>query len=259
MNAFGGYARYYDLLYGDKDYAAEVRFVDRLIQDHTHGAKRILELGCGTGMHAVLLAGMGYDVLGVDLSRGMVAEANRRRAQLPLDVADRVRFMEGDARAFDSGQRFDAIVALFHVISYQVTDADLAAVFGRAKAQLAPGGVFLFDCWYGPAVLATPPVTRVKRVADATAAIIRTAQPVLHPGENRVDVHYRLAVTRLPAGETEELAEVHRLRYLFRPELELLATEQGLRITDSGEWLTSRPADAATWSVCFALRHAAES
>ena len=42
----------------------------------------------------------------------------------------------------------------------------------------------------------------------------------------------------------------------FRPELEVLAGLHGLQIVASGEWLTDRPADASTWSVWFALRHA---
>jgi methylase of polypeptide subunit release factors len=66
MSVFGAYARYYDLLYRDKDYAAEAQYVHRLIQSHALGARSILELGCGTGAHAVLLAGEGYRIHGVD-------------------------------------------------------------------------------------------------------------------------------------------------------------------------------------------------
>ncbi|MBL8199446.1 MAG: class I SAM-dependent methyltransferase [Chromatiales bacterium] len=255
MRPFGGYARYYDLLYGDKDYAGEVRFIDGLIRAQVPGARRVLELGCGTGTHGVLLAGMGYDVLGLDLSPEMLAIAEQRRAGLPADVASHVRFLQADARSFATGQRFDVVLALFHVMSYQVDDADLAAVFARVKAHLAPDGVFLFDCWYGPAVVATPPVSRVKRVADAATSIVRTAEPVLHPNDNLVEVHYRLEATDVATGTIAEVAEVHRLRYLFRPEIERLAGLHGLRIVASGEWLADRPADGSTWSVYFALRH----
>ena len=73
MSVFDGYARYYDLLYRDKDYAAEARHVHDIIQRHSPGAHSILELGCGTGAHAIHLATMGYAIHGVDRSHEMLA------------------------------------------------------------------------------------------------------------------------------------------------------------------------------------------
>jgi predicted TPR repeat methyltransferase len=84
------YGRYYDLLYRDKDYAAESEYVASHIRKHVPRAKRILELGCGTGGHAVLLAAMGFDVHGVDLSEAMLGRANARKASLPKAVAARL-------------------------------------------------------------------------------------------------------------------------------------------------------------------------
>ena len=90
MKAFGGYARYYDLLYRDKDYLGETEFVERLIQRHSPGARRILELGCGTGIHAVMLAEKGYEVTGLDLSEGMLEVAAQRVVKLPKTISDRI-------------------------------------------------------------------------------------------------------------------------------------------------------------------------
>jgi len=59
MKVFENYARYYDLLYHDKDYNAEAKFVHQLLQIHAPETRSILELGCGTGSHAVLLAELG--------------------------------------------------------------------------------------------------------------------------------------------------------------------------------------------------------
>ena len=52
---------------------------------------------------------------------------------------------------------FDAVIALFHVVSYQTTEHDLRATFATAARHLNPGGVLLFDVWHGPAVLAQQP------------------------------------------------------------------------------------------------------
>lgn len=76
------------------------------------------------------------------------------------------------------------MIALFHVISYQTTNEDVTAAFETARHYLNPGGVFIFDVWYGPTVLTERPSVRIKSMADDQTEIIRLAEPVLHPNEN---------------------------------------------------------------------------
>lgn len=255
MTVFGGYARYYDLLYRDKDYRGETEFVERLIRMHASGARRVLELGCGTGIHGAMLAEKDYDVVGIDRSEDMLSAAAQRVAGLSQAIAKRVRFIRGDVRDFQVEGRFDAVISLFHVLSYQLTNDDLRAVFSQVKAHLAPGGVFIFDCWYGPAVLTDRPTVRVKRFEDASTSVTRIAVPTLHPNLNRVDIQYQLFVKDNGSGTIEELSELHQMRYLFRPELELLAEAAGLRIESCGAWMSDREPDFSTWYVYFVVKH----
>ncbi|NEP55244.1 MAG: class I SAM-dependent methyltransferase, partial [Moorea sp. SIO3C2] len=142
MSVFGNYARYYDLLYRDKDYVGEAQFIHRLIQTHAPQAQNILELGCGTGNHAVLLAKEGYQLDGVDMSQEMLVTANDRLSQLPSEIASRLQFTHGDIREVRLNQSFDVVLSLFHVISYQTTNEDLLAAFNTVKEHLKPGGIF---------------------------------------------------------------------------------------------------------------------
>ena len=82
MTVFDGYARYYNLLYRDKDYESEARHVHEIIQKHRPGASRLMELGCGTGGHAVHLAKLDYHVYGIDQSRSMLDQAIQRADSL---------------------------------------------------------------------------------------------------------------------------------------------------------------------------------
>jgi len=72
---FDTYLWYYDLLYQDKDCAAEAEYVASNILSSAPYARYILELGCGTGAHAEHLSRMGYTVHGVDISAEMLARA----------------------------------------------------------------------------------------------------------------------------------------------------------------------------------------
>jgi SAM-dependent methyltransferase len=255
VTTFGGYARYYDLLYRDKDYRGETEFVERIIRPHVYDPRRVLELGCGTGVHGIMLAERGYDVVGVDISDEMLGVASQRLAGQPAEIAARVHFVRGDVRDARVEGRFDAVLALFHVLSYQLTNDDLRAVFSGAKACLAPDGVFVFDCWYGPAVLTDRPTVRVKRLVDETSVVTRIATPTLHPNLNRVDVRYRLFVKDRRSEIVEELSETHRMRYLFHPEVELLAENAGLRVVSCGAWMSGREPGFSTWYVYFVLKH----
>lgn len=251
MSVFGDYARHYELLYRDKDYAGEARFVKTLLDRHRPGAESILELGCGGGVHAALLAEMGLSVHGIERSAEMLERAEARKAALPAEVAGRLTFSEGDIRTARPGKKFDAVIALFHVVSYQTTDEDLRATFATAAAHLRPGGVFLFDCWYGPAVLNEPPEVRVKRAEDGEVAVTRICEPEALPSENGVIVNYTLFVESKASGAIEQVRESHRMRYLFAPEVGRLFDGAGMKQVGSAEWMTDREPGPDTFGVYF--------
>lgn len=247
MTAFGAYARYYDLLYRTKAYGAEAAHLVALLEKYAPGAKRLLELGCGTGGHAVELAKYGLEIDGFDLSETMLASARKH-------AGPSLRFEHGDARTLRLGRTFDAVVSLFHVMSYQTTNADLTAAFATARAHLAPGGVFVFDCWYGPAVLTDRPAVRVRSIEDDAIAVTRIAEPVMHAERDVVDVNYHVFLRDKQTNETSELRETHVMRYLFSPELELLLAQAGFDIVHSAEWLTGAALSYATWNACLVAR-----
>ncbi len=248
MTVFAAYSRYYDLFYRDKDYAGEADYVRQLIARYQPQAKSILDLGCGTGRHARHLAAHGFAMTGVDRSEQMLAAA---RTAVAANDATECDFLQGDIRTLALEQSFDVVISLFHVISYQCGNDDLAAAFATAKRHLKPGGVFIFDAWYGPAVLSEKPETRIKRLEDATSDITRMVEPVLRVNENCVDLHYRILVQDKSSGSVDEINEIHSMRYLFRPEIELMLHQAGLTLLDTREWLSDREPGKSSWGVCF--------
>jgi SAM-dependent methyltransferase len=254
MKAFGAYAHYYNLLYRNKDYVSEANYVHGLIQLHSPKARSILDLGCGTGAHAVQLAKIGYDVHGLDVSQDMLEIARSSRAQLPSRISSRLSFLSGDIRVFRSDQRFDVVTALFHVMSYQVNNDDVTHAFATAAAHLIPGGIFLFDCWYGPAVLTDPPSVRIKRLEDENCRVLRIAEPTMSFNQNTTEVNYQVLVTEIDSGITHEIRELHTMRYFFGPELKRCLEDAKMELLHIGEWMSDHAASEKSWNVVIVGR-----
>ncbi|MCS5704696.1 class I SAM-dependent methyltransferase [Synechococcus sp. FGCU-3] len=242
---FEASSRYYDLLYQEKDSAAEAAYVDALLQRHGISGLDLLEFGSGTGRHGCLLAQRGYRVHGLERSAAMVAAAQQTSG---------FSCQQGDITTTQLERRFDAVLALFHVVSYQTTNPEVQAVFANAAHHLKPGGLFLFDVWYSPAVAAQRPELRVKRLQSEDLAITRIAEPTLHPNANRVDVHYTVMAQEIPRGTLHTFEETHPMRHFSIPELGLLAEAAGFERLTAEEWLTGAAPSEATWGVCLVLR-----
>lgn len=249
MSQFDLYSKYYDLLYRDKNYAQEADYVMRLIRKNNPAAKSVLNIGCGTGGHDGLFLKAGYALTGVDLSDTMLESA---RLKNPT-----AEYYLGDARACRLAQKFDAVISLFHVMSYQCSNTNLADAFETAHYHCKPGGFFIFDCWYGPAVLTDRPVVRIKRMSDETIDVIRLAEPAMKPNDNVVQVCYEVHITDKKNGGVQKISEIHPMRYLFKPEIEAFLNQAGFNLVHSEEWLTGKMLGFDTWSALFVAKSAA--
>ena len=228
MNTFRDYAKYYDLVYQDKDYKAECDFLQSIFSKYfSKPVRTILDLGCGTGGHALILAEKGYKVAGVDLSREMLEVARKKAKERRLNI----EFIQGDIRNMGLNQKFDAVISMFAVISYQITNEDLMSVFKTASRHLKKNGLFIFDAWFGPAVLIQKPSDRFKVIEKDNERIIRFATPVLDILNHTVDVKYK--IIKLSKNKVlDEVDEVHKVRFLFPQEIELICNMTGFEILE---------------------------
>ena len=243
-----GYAEAYDTVYGNKDYPRETDAVLRLLTKYGDTRIRsILDLGCGTGSYSVLLAERGYEVVGVDRSKPMLTIAEQRAATTP--VAGTTQFIEGDIRSFASARPFDAAVMMFNVLGYMTSNDDLIAALNCVHANLAPNALFVFDIWYGPAILMDPPVHRFKEIKAAEGSVLRYASPTHDAHNQRCDVTIR--VLRIVGDRiTATSEEIHPVRYFFPLEIELAlrATGFGLLALRSFPDI-DMPPSLVTWSA----------
>lgn len=249
MQTFQDYAYYYNAFYKDKDYKTEAQTVDKLLKRFSSQVHNIINFGCGTGKHDIELTRLGYRCKGIDMSPLMI-EIARRNSELG---GSGIEFEVADVRNYETDMKYDAVISLFHVMSYQNTNEDILNAFRAARKALNhnEGGYFLFDAWYGPGVLSDKPCVRVKEIEDEENKLIRIARPIMHDKENVVDVNYEVLVINKRSSTVQTIYEVHKMRYFFRPELELLLKEAGFELLDNMDCQTLGETDFDSWTSYF--------
>lgn len=171
MPAYEVFGKFYDSVMGDRTEPAKQ--VSELLRTSNPKARRILELGCGTGSILNYLQ-HSYEVAGLDLSGKMLALARKKVPQAKLWQQNMVDFQ--------IDKRFDAILCVFDSINHLQRFSDWKKVFSRVRQHLSSGGCFIFDIntqWKLDRVIAAPPwVHRFGRnlmIMDVTALPNRTS------------------------------------------------------------------------------------
>jgi SAM-dependent methyltransferase len=187
------------------------------------GAERVLDVGCGTGNLAILLAGAGRTVTGVDPAAASLAVAREK------DVNAAVTWVHGDAVQVPAAGA-DLAVMTGNVAQVFVTDDDWAQVLRAIGAALRPGGYLVFEtrrperrAWEewaadtGPVTLDLPGVGPVERRREVTAVDL----PL---------VSFRYTYAFLADGEI--ITSESTLRFRDRAELESSLAAQDYRVLD---------------------------
>ena len=248
MSVFKNYSKYYDLLYQDKDYVGEVDYIINIIKKNHPLPKSILNLGCGTGKHDFILAKNGFEITAIDLSQEMIDMAKEK------SNPDHILFQTGNINTLRLNKKFDVVISLFHVISYQITEVDLISTFRTAFEHLNSGGLFIFDFWYGPAVLTDRPEIKKKCIENEDFKIIRFSEPLMHSSINCVDINFQLIITEKNQLSTFEIAEKHVMRYWFKPEIEYFLKQFGFKVLKAEQWMTEKNLSFDTWYACFQVQ-----
>ena len=227
-DVFQAYANVYDTLYRDKDYGLECDFLEDVFRRFGVGdVRRILDMGCGTGGHAIPLARRGYEVFGIDRSEQMLEIAQNKARDAGL--SDKVQFKTSNIQNFKLQMKFDVVICMFAVLSYQIANDGLFSTIRAARDHVERNGLFICDFWYGPAVLKQRPAERIKIVQDGQDRILRIVKPDMNTLENVVNVHYH--IIRLRENQLlEETHEKHSMRHYSKPEFDFFLARAGFRL-----------------------------
>lgn len=223
----------------------------------------VLEIACGTGRVAIPIAQQGFPVTGLDIVPGMLARARAKSAGLAA------RWVEGDARTFDLGERFQLIFLTGNAFQAFVTNAEQAAVIQRAHAHLHDTGLFAFETrnprWRGLEAraqgyeglfftLETIAEERGSQTyTDVHGRPVRTSYTQLY--DHAAQVLHLTGYKRWNDGQQERTQIVRTaLRYTFPQELAALLHSQGFTIIRQyGDW-NGEPLTGASPSIIVVCR-----
>jgi SAM-dependent methyltransferase len=225
---FSGSAEFYDLIYSTfKDYRGEAAQIESLLRRLEPQCQTVLDVACGTGEHARLLAARGFVVDGTDLDPAFVRIAQHKH---PAG-----RFFVADMSDFHIPNRYDAVLCLFSSIGYLQTLDRVSRAFRTFRDHLTMGGVIIIEPWFAPGVLDP---TRVDRQTGEAQGIrvARVSRMEIDGTISRLYFDYEITDTT----GTRRVSEVHELGLFTTDQLLRTFQEAGLHVVYEPKGLTDR-------------------
>jgi SAM-dependent methyltransferase len=249
---FAKYSEYYDFVYQNKAYKKEVDEFEGILQNHNiKPPTDVLELGCGTGGHALILADRGYKVTAVDRSKEMLAVARNKSGT----GGGQITWVNSEIQNLSLSKQFSAALSMFDVVSYQTEDPALLKFLEKVQEHLLPGGLFYFDCWNGLAVENEGLVPRsLQFETPDKQTITRRATPKIEKDSHTVDVHIELLrqnKNSLKHGIEEIIvSEHHFMRYFYPEELSRFLLATGFKEAEFHNFQSEKyPSPGTPWKL----------
>ena len=215
MGAFNSVAAYYELLSDSRSRQERERpLLERWLHDAP--GSRIVDLACGSGFHALLLAECGATVTALDLGADMIAHAQELRSH--PGITYRVR----DMRTVEGGP-WDLAICLGNSLSLLGSLDEVGVVMNRVHAALTPGGMFVVQVLNYAAVSAQKPRHRIeeRRTPDLDLVAVKSLVP--HGHRTLLSLTFHL----LRGGQYEAVCESAALLNLSEEELVSAAKQAG--------------------------------
>lgn len=250
-------AQYYDDFYNakyDGRSDKEVKYLESIIKKYK--AKKILDLGCGTGRHTLALAKKGYDIIGVDISEDMIDIALLKKNNADINTWLNTTFVVGDMRNTYCGSNFDLIYSMFQSMNYLLTDSNLRDTLYNVNTQLKKGGIFVFDCWYGPSIEKYGCPKKSFSINKGDYKIFRDSISTIHYGTRTVDVeqYFTLLNTKSLLHRlflSYHFKEKHTMKFHYLTDINPLIIDAGFEIIKIEEWITKKKPSPDTWAITF--------
>jgi SAM-dependent methyltransferase len=211
--AYERFSKYYDLIYQNINHEKECDLLEELFSKYCQKKpKKILDVGCGTGSHSIILSKRGYNITGIDASETMIEKARdkAKREQLSID------FLVQDMRRIKLQREFDCAICMFGGFGYIHTYNDLADLLSGLKKHLNKDSLFIFEFWNIGGLKPTPYQSWMK-TQDKKLTLYRLSESNFHAETNILNIDFNFILIR--KGTTQTFSETHKIRCYTLPEI----------------------------------------
>ncbi|MGY5854713.1 MAG: class I SAM-dependent methyltransferase [Candidatus Thorarchaeota archaeon] len=227
MEFYGELAKYYDLIYANKDYKDEAVKLHSIIQQYKQSSgKSLLEVACGTGSHIEYFKDM-YEVVGLDINEEMLKVARSKYRD--------IEFIQGDMVSMNIGRRFDIITCLFGSISHLPDDLSLNDAVAAFSSHLVDGGLLVIEPFLLPEDVKLPHVSM--NYVDEPDLKLARINNVYYEGDHLIlNFHFLIGTY----DDVKHIQDPNRMRLFAISEFEDAFRRNGLEPTHvTSEWARS--------------------
>lgn len=250
MEAYTDFASVYDIFMDETPYEEWCGNVRAALEKYHIREGLVLDLGCGTGTLTELLAGTGYDMIGVDSSAEMLGRALEKRDRSGHDIL----YLCQDMRVFELYGTVRAVVSLCDSINYIVEKDELAAVFCLVNNYLDPDGIFFFDFNTD---------YKYRTIGDAVIAENRETCSFIwenyYEEESRVNEYEVTVFTEEADGRYRKFRESHYQRGYRLEEIKGLLAAAGMAFLEASDADTKGPVTETSGRIYVTARESGKS
>jgi SAM-dependent methyltransferase len=234
----------YDKIHESKVYSEEATQISNFIVENCPRAEtlKILDFGCGTGVHLAKLTNVSFELVGYDPNVYMLEVAKKNFPHLNLT---------SDHSAVQSDMDF--VYSIFDVTSYQVTAKDLEEFFYLIASKLRIGGVVALDGWHYLGVKLDPPQARERSFEMDGMKILRRVEPSTPDGYRTTSL--KISLINEETGRVMA-TEVHQMRAFLKEEIFAIASKVGFRsilFRDGKNW--TKNLDENSWRFMMSAKY----
>ncbi|UCE36996.1 MAG: class I SAM-dependent methyltransferase [Thermoplasmata archaeon] len=218
------FGKYYDKIYCPTyNYKQECNDLENLFKKYCEKSpENILDIGCGTGSHAIELCRRGFKVTGIDISPVMIKQAKKKAQAKNMDCD----FLVQDMRELNFNFKFDCAICMFGSFGYLTTKKDLGRFLGRLKKNLKKKSLFLFEFWNAKGAVKEFKSWNKAKDEKGNITVIRL-------NESRLDEKTNIAkfsmefIVYSGSEIVDSFTEVHKLRCFSVSEISKILDEHG--------------------------------
>ena len=227
-------APFYEALYREKVFsgdgaAQECDVIEKILLKHGGAVSSVIDMGCGTGVHAIELANRGYEVLAADYAEGMLGIAKGR----PRNKEANISFLRANMREYVPPKRYDALICMTNAFLCNYKDEHVDAALRCFAASLRSGGVLLIEATSYGAMIANGifPFTYVNRAIVDSREVVEISEN--EPDEeNRVLREQNTYFIANGKGSFERHDSENRLRMISISRLKQRLSKAGFSVLE---------------------------